>query len=60
MSEAFRCQCSRWSASRPCEHRMTQEDLLCDPCRDGCSLITIGDGESWHVQMTDFKYQLTG
>jgi hypothetical protein len=39
---------------------MTQEDLLCDPCRDGCSLITIGDGESWHVQMTDFKYQLTG
>ena len=57
-SEAFRCQCRRW-LRKPCGHAMTQEDLLCDPCRDGCLILAIGDGaESWHVKMVDFKYQV--
>lgn len=29
------CQCARFP-DRPCESRMTQEDLLCDTCRKGC------------------------
>jgi len=28
---------------------MTQEDLRCDPCRDGCSLITIAGTVTMHV-----------
>ena len=38
MSDApaeFRCRCTK----TVCYSAMTQEDLLCDPCREGCSLI---------------------
>lgn len=57
-SEAFRCQCRRWT-DRPCEHTMTREDLLCDTCRDGCSLITIEGQRPFHTKVTDFKYTVT-
>lgn len=36
MTPGSRCQCPRFPDA-PCETRMTQEDLLCDTCRGGCS-----------------------
>jgi hypothetical protein len=35
---------------------MTQEDLLCDICRGGCSLASFGPDYSTHVKITDFKF----
>lgn len=35
------CQCSKWR-QRPCTGAITREDLQCDICRAGCSLIMIG------------------
>lgn len=60
MDERLRCQCKRWAA-RQCESRMTQEDLLCDSCRHGCSLVTVG-GElpgafSFHTRVTEFNWR---
>jgi hypothetical protein len=31
------CQCGRWRPAPACTRTATQEDLLCDPCRRGCS-----------------------
>lgn len=31
------CQCERWRPAAACKRTATQEDLLCDPCRGGCS-----------------------
>jgi hypothetical protein len=48
MDERFRCQCQR-RADR-CEQPMTQEDLLCDICRKGCTHLFHADGQpSQHV-----------
>lgn len=48
--DRHRCQCSRWTEH--CRTRMTQEDLLCDICREGCSLLQIGpaDGSRWTIR----------
>jgi hypothetical protein len=37
---------------------MTQEDLLCGNCRDGCSLAGVLGlkGSAMHVKVTDFKF----
>jgi hypothetical protein len=44
VEEPFRCTCDRFEAA--CTTRMTQEDLLCDMCREGCNVaIGFGDGE---------------
>lgn len=34
------CQCRRYGAA--CSTTASQEDLLCDVCREGCSLLSIG------------------
>lgn len=52
-----RCQCKRWP-DVDCCGRMTQEDLLCDLCRDGCHLVAIGGQPPGHVRVTGFKYKL--
>lgn len=31
------CQCPRWRPAPACARTATQEDLLCNPCRRGCS-----------------------
>lgn len=31
---------------------MTQEDLLCDPCRDGCSLLMIAGTVAFHARLS--------
>lgn len=40
---SFSCQC-RKSRDWPCEAPMTQEDLLCDTCCDGCNIATMTAG----------------
>lgn len=52
------CQCKRWP-DKPCNVRMTQEDLLCDVCRSRCSLVGFGPDWSAHVKITDWKSGLT-
>lgn len=42
-----RCQCPRWA--EPCGTLMTQEDLRCDNCRDGCGLITFFLPDGWRL-----------
>lgn len=57
MADAFSCQCRQWPG-KPCEARMTQEDLLCDACRAGCSLITIAGQPPFHSRVTSFSYRI--
>ncbi len=33
------CWCNRWGGD--CSALATQEDMLCDTCRAGCSLLTF-------------------
>lgn len=43
-----RCQCVRYGVSATCAAAITQEDLLCDICRQGCSLLAFGTpGGDW-------------
>ncbi len=45
------CWCDKPSrgglTKEPCTRPVTQEDMLCDQCREGCSTISVGpvDGE---------------
>lgn len=39
------CRCD--NSADQCPRPMTQEDLLCDPCRDHCLTIKDGSGH-WH------------
>jgi hypothetical protein len=59
MDERLRCQCRRWPAS-PCDATMTQEDLRCDACRDGCSLVTIGGGVFKPADQPSFHVKARG
>jgi hypothetical protein len=40
MVEIERCWCDRWP--RRCQARVTQEDMRCNICRDGCALLAAG------------------
>lgn len=33
------CQCSNWPEE--CREKATEEDFLCDTCRDGCARLTF-------------------
>lgn len=35
------CQCAKPAGSPPCPRLITQEDLLCDGCRRGCTHVSI-------------------
>jgi hypothetical protein len=56
------CQCVRYGMPATCAAAITQEDLLCDTCRQGCSLLAFGTpGGDWsclgaahHVLMDPF------
>lgn len=37
------CRCPQWSGE-PCSRTATQEDFLCDPCREGCSHLMFATG----------------
>ena len=52
----FRCRCGRHSLV--CQRKATQEDMRCDACREGCSLIGIGEppGRWFHAVITDWKF----
>lgn len=52
-----RCICDCYEIS--CRNQPTQEDLLCDVCREepdhgyqGCALLAFGDLESSHVRVS--------
>jgi hypothetical protein len=53
-----KCQCSKQSDECPCRNEISQEDLLCDLCREGCTAgcwIEFGGEigtETWHVATT--------
>jgi hypothetical protein len=51
LEELLRCQCKTYGPTRPCDRRMTQEDLLCDECRPRCAgnwkFIEVGPGEKF-------------
>ena len=58
------CQCVRFQ-DHPCKWRITQEDLLCDTCRLGCSLMAFGPHGSAevpslegaeHIRVGEFKF----
>lgn len=52
------CQCRRWPMTSGCKQPMTQEDLLCDDCRDRkCGELVInGDGQPpRHVRFVGFS-----
>ena len=42
------CQCQRFPKAA-CERPITQEDLLCDECRDGCAEVGLGSPASYSV-----------
>jgi hypothetical protein len=48
------CQCDLGDPSYACEEPATQEDLLCDECRGGCTgaiRFRLGAEErTWHVK----------
>jgi hypothetical protein len=53
------CQCACWD--RVCWMAITQEDLLCDACRAGCSLIgAASDDQGWalHLHITKLDFSL--
>jgi hypothetical protein len=41
------CRCRRRPEGGSCGRAVTQEDLLCDVCRDGC--IDMGDSAHWQA-----------
>lgn len=58
-----RCQCTRYET--PCSSAITQEDLLCNACRAGCTLLAFGEpggsefpdpAAGQHVLVTDFAF----
>jgi hypothetical protein len=58
----FRCRCSAWSLQ--CHHRATQEDMRCDPCREGCVLVAVGPPDApefWmHLKMVEWEKAFSG
>jgi len=61
-----RCQCVRYGPDATCAAAITQEDLLCDACREGCSLLAFGPpgssdwsclGAAHHVVMDPIEIQ---
>jgi hypothetical protein len=56
MSAERRCQCRRFSSGQ-CSSDMTQEDLLCDQCRAGCTgLVVPLGGEAKHYRFTEVRF----
>jgi hypothetical protein len=52
MAEIERCWCDKHPAYR-CQARVTQEDMRCDICRDGCTLAVfrpVGGGEPFMAE----------
>jgi hypothetical protein len=47
----FACQCDRPVGDRPCNRRMTQEDLLCDACRRGCVALGFAGIDLPHCEV---------
>ena len=43
------CQCQRLTPI-PCGHEITQEDLLCDECRDGCNMAFGNESKGFHTK----------
>lgn len=44
-----RCQCTRLGPGNPCTAPMTQEDLLCDACRNRDTRAGhLGTPQGWH------------
>ena len=63
MPGQFRCRCARFG--QPCSGRMTQEDLLCGICRDGCWLIGFSaegtEPETYlHAGVSEFTAEVAG
>lgn len=49
------CQCRLWPFASRCRRPMTQEDLLCDDCRNGkCGMLTVEGQPSRHVVFAGF------
>ena len=46
MAKDLTCRCDKPSrgglTAEPCARRMTQEDMLCDQCREGCKQLRVG------------------
>jgi hypothetical protein len=55
MVEIERCWCEKWP--RRCTNLVSQEDMRCDICRDGCRLVVAG---SWsaHAGQVEFDIQI--
>jgi hypothetical protein len=49
--ELLACQCSRGRIR--CETKATQEDLMCDFCREGCTVVMWGQVGGAPDEMTD-------
>lgn len=44
------CQCAKYDST--CSQQMTQEDLLCDVCREGCAKISfLESGRTQHISV---------
>jgi hypothetical protein len=60
MSYARRCQCVTSSpgglTSEPCTRPVTQEDMLCDVCRDRCSSMRISPVAGTSGPTLDFTH----
>jgi hypothetical protein len=55
MTEIERCWCAKWS--RRCTNRVTQEDMRCDLCRRGCTLVVSGDWHA-HCEQVEFDFRV--
>jgi hypothetical protein len=53
MREIERCWCEKWP--RRCTNRVSQEDMRCDICRDGCTLVASGD---WHAHAGQVTFDI--
>lgn len=54
--EPGRCQCSRMQPIS-CGHAITQEDLLCDDCREGCNAAfgAVGMDSPGAMKITGYR-----
>lgn len=56
---AFSCQCREFGAPEAgCGARATQEDLLCDTCREGCSLAMPASAGRGHMRADSLSFTL--
>lgn len=55
-ADQFQCKCKRWAFPQ-CSQRATQEDALCDECRDHCS-TPAPPGGLWQLRDEENKHPI--